>query len=135
MPDAKKYAVLTKRFEPHRGWVSLLRELGKKATSRQVPDFLFEHEKHPYLRYSPLLYGVFCAPCFAFNAAENVLVDRLIDWSNTRKVVDGHTHSKELMNSITRADHFVRICRKEEQYVVEFGSTAYRQKVQGTGSP
>jgi hypothetical protein len=34
------------------------------------------------------------------------------------------------MNSITRADHYVRICRKEEQNVVEFGSTAYRQKVQ-----
>jgi hypothetical protein len=54
----------------------------------------------------------------------------LLDWSNARKVVGGHTHSKEHMNSITRADHFVRICRKEEQYVVEFGSTAYRQKVQ-----
>jgi hypothetical protein len=33
------------------------------------------------------------------------------------------------MNSITRADHFVRIW-EEEQNVVEFGSTAYRQKVQ-----
>jgi hypothetical protein len=53
-----------------------------------------------------------------------VLVARpLIDWSNARKVVDGHTHSKEHMNSITRADHFVRIW-KEEQNVVEFGSTA-----------
>lgn len=54
----------------------------------------------------------------------------LIDWSNARKVVDGHTRSEEHMDSITRADHFVRICRKEEQNVVEFGSTAYRQKVQ-----
>jgi hypothetical protein len=73
---------------------------------------------------------VFCAPCFAFNAAENVLVARpLIDWSNARKVVDGHTLSKEHMNSITRSDHFVRIW-KEEQNVVELGSTAYQQKVQ-----
>jgi hypothetical protein len=75
--------------------------------------------------------GVFCAPYSAFNASENVLVAcPLIYWSNARKVVDGHTHSKEHMNSITRADHYVRICRKEEQNVVEFGSTAYRQKVQ-----
>lgn len=131
MPDSKKYAVLTTRFEPHRGWVAPLREFGKKAASRRVPDFVFEQEKHPYLRYSPLLDGVFCAPCFAFNATENVLVARpLIDWSNAKKVVDGHTRSEEHMDSITRADHFVRICRKEEQNVVEFGSTAYRQKVQ-----
>jgi hypothetical protein len=34
------------------------------------------------------------------------------------------------MNSITKADHFVRICRKEEQNGVEFVSTAYWQKVQ-----
>jgi hypothetical protein len=50
-----------------------------------VPDFVFEQEKHPFLRYSLLLDVVFCAPCFAFNAAENVVVSRpLIDWSNAK---------------------------------------------------
>lgn len=128
MADNQKYSVLKTRFEPIRGWVAPLRECGKK--SRRVPDFVFDSEQYPYLRYSPMLDGVFCAPCHAFNATDNVLVARpLTDWSNAKRVVDSHKNSKEHLNALAMSDNFVKICNKEEQSIVEFGSDAYRKKV------
>ena len=111
-----------------RGWVAPLRECGR--TARRVPDFVFDSEQFPYLIYSPVLDGVYCAPCYTFNTADNILVARpLTDSSNAKKVVEGHKHSKQHLNALTKADHFVKICKKEQQNVIEFGSTAYRNIV------
>ena len=129
MSDSQRFSVLTTRFEPSKGWTAPFRACGKKM--RRVPDFVFSSEQFPYLRYSPTLDGVFCASCYVFSTAENVLVSRpLTDWSNAKKVVDGHKCSADHLTSMTKADHLVRICNKEEQSILEFGSTAYKNKVQ-----
>jgi hypothetical protein len=132
MPDSKKNMLPSPHGSSHKEVGLHLSENSEmKATSRRVVTFCLSKRSAPTYGTALYLMGYFLLRVFAFNAAENMLVGcPLIDWSNARKVVDGHTHSKEQMNSITRADHFVRICRKEEQNVVKFGSTAYRQKVQ-----
>jgi hypothetical protein len=130
MSDTQKNSVLTTRLELMKGWVALLRECGKKV--RRAPNVVFDSEQLPYLRYSPVLDGVFCAPCHTFNSAVNVLVARpLTKWCRQRKrVLDSHKNSKEHFNALTKANRFVKINRKEEQNVAEFGSTAYRNKVE-----
>jgi hypothetical protein len=129
MYDSQNHAVLTTRFEPTRSWVAPLSECGK--TSRRVPGFVFNEQQYPYLRYSPVLDGVFCAPCFVFSSVYYVLVGRpLTDWSNAKQIVESHKCSKDHDHALVKADHFVKICNKEELSIAEFGSTAYKNKVQ-----
>lgn len=130
LSDKQRLEALNSRFQPTKGWEAPLRACGKKY--RRVPDFVFNETLSPFLRYSPVLDGVFCAPCFIFSNASNsyTLVTRpLTDWSNAKRIVDIHVKSEDHQNAIFKAKHFIKICNKEEQNILEFGSNAYKNKV------
>ncbi|XP_045169561.1 uncharacterized protein LOC123532237 [Mercenaria mercenaria] len=131
MSDSMKMSTLISRFEPSRSWVKPKSTHGKSGAARRDPDLVFDTENYPYLRYSPSVNGVFCAPCFVFNSSENTLVAKpLVDWSNVSRIIGMHKKSPDHNNAMTKADKFMKICQNQEKSVVEFGSNAYRNKVE-----
>ncbi|WAQ94404.1 hypothetical protein MAR_006875, partial [Mya arenaria] len=74
---------------------------------------------YPWLRYSVVTDGVYCAQCHLFagpDARVKTLVTTVLrDWSNISKVVLSHMKSEAHLSNCDSADHFLAIMNGEKK--------------------
>ncbi|XP_027728285.1 52 kDa repressor of the inhibitor of the protein kinase-like [Vombatus ursinus] len=73
-------------------------------------------QDYPFAHYSRHLDGVFCGPCFVFNSnKEAILVSApLKDWSNSKKILERHSRSKEHGQAAVKTEAFAALERKKQ---------------------
>ncbi|XP_052788856.1 uncharacterized protein LOC128223623 [Mya arenaria] len=102
--------------------------------SRMLKDDFAPFVLYPWLRYSVVTDGVYCAQCHLFagpDARVKTLVTTVLrDWSNISKVVLSHMKSEAHLSNCDSASHFLAIMKGEKKDILCSMSSQYNVVVE-----
>jgi hypothetical protein len=131
--DLDRVSLLTEYFIPPPSWKGPFREIGQ--TARRAPSVLFDRVHYPYVSYSPVDDGAYCAACVGFSnkGDSTVLVSRpLVDWSNAKRMLDSHEMAVSHRTAVARAQEFLKVHGQQHGSAWQQLSKAYNDKVEKT---
>uniref|UniRef100_K7E066 52 kDa repressor of the inhibitor of the protein kinase-like n=1 Tax=Monodelphis domestica TaxID=13616 RepID=K7E066_MONDO len=129
LTEGQKRGILGGRWLPPSSFQFPRRLMGSGAGQKYRRCSVQLLQDYPFAHYSRHLDGVFCGPCFVFSSnKEAILVSTpLKDWSNSKKILERHSRSKEHGWVALQTQAFAAVEHKKQ--LAERGQRALKQMV------